>query len=358
VSSWSFSPDRSRLALATVRAGSGGCVLASLRVVDTKRLRTLAGREFGAGELSALAWLGRSRLLALYEGCGSETKLLTVDIAGPRIVASENINGVVVRAVITTNELVALVAPEKAIGPGRLVVLSPTTGVRSVSLQEILTGQTSTTAGITRSVLPGLASSGRHAYVIPAAGPVAEVDLDSLRVSYHDSAWRHVAARAKASEGTTRHALPIGDFIAVFGRDDETFTDANGRLNERGRPSGLDLIDTRNWSIRTLDDAATWAVVGGERLFVTRHTWDSSTQTISGMGIAAYDRDGQKRFHLFPGKPASVALVYRNRAYVHLGSFDWTLVVEVSSGHMLGLRRGQLPSLLLDRTSSYWRNGI
>jgi hypothetical protein len=227
-----------------------------------------------------------------------------------------------------------------------------------VSLQEILTGQTSTTAGITRSVLPGLASSGRHAYVIPAAGPVAEVDLDSLRVSYHSSAWRHTAAQAKASEGATRHALPIGELIAVFGRDDETFTDADGRLNERGHPSGLDLIETRNWSMRKLDGAATWAVLGGGRLFATQYTWDSSTQTISGMGVAAYDLDGQKHFHLFPGKPASVALVYRNRAYVHVGSYDRAIVVEVSSGRILGSRRGQLPSLLLDKASSYWRNGI
>jgi hypothetical protein len=78
--------------------------------------------------------------------------------------------------------------------------------------------------------------------------------------------------------------------------------------------------------------------VRADRLvYVTRIGWDSSTRKATAMGVAAYDFDGGKRFHVVPHALASLALVYRGRAYVRLarqgGRSSWlTSLPAASSG--------------------------
>jgi hypothetical protein len=319
-------------------------------------MRTTYARAVGSGELSAMLWVG-SRLLTLHERCGSRTQFVVREIAGARVTSVHTIEGSVTRAVATDEDLVVLVAGSERIQAAKLLVLQPDGDVRSVPLHAIAAGDEPTARGVRRSARPALAVDGRRAFVVPAVGPVAEIDLDGLSVSYHLLARRSLAARTKASEGWTRHAHYVDGVLAVSGRDEVAF-EVNGTLHVRDRPAGLQLIDTRTWASRLVESAATWVTYGGGLLLATRHTWDSVEQKTTGMGIAAYDLEGRKRFHLFAGTVASVEAVHGGRLYARLGGAHSLRIVRVADGRILGTRVTPLPRLLMSRASSYWRNGI
>lgn len=195
----------------------------------------------------------------------------------------------------------------------------------------------------------------------------SDVDLASLTVAYHrlmrseSPPTRAPAAAAKASEGSTRHALWLGDgLVALTGNDEEIFRGAGDAVHLRDRPAGLRLVDTRAWSARTLDDRVDWVVSGGGLLFGTRYSWDSSVQKISGIGVVAYDLQGTRRFQLDRPRLGFVALVYRGRAYVgdSAQAHSPLTVVELPAGRIVARRRAKVPRLLIEQASSYIWNGF
>jgi hypothetical protein len=303
-----------------------------------------------------MLWVG-SRLLMLHERCGSSTEFIVRDVASARVLSTQTVDGSVLRAGVTDNEIVLLVAPDDRIDGARLVVLDASGRMRSTTLGAISAGEEWAGEGVKRSVRPALALTERRAFVVSAAGPVAEVDLDSLGLSYRTLNRRTTAARAKASDGSTRHAIYVRGMLAVFGRDEEALT-IDRTSHVRDHPAGLELVDTRSWLARNVDPDATWATYRDGLVFATRYTWDSTEQRATGMGVAAYDLGGRKRFHLFPGSLASVEAVHRGRAYLRRDHTSHLRVVRVSDGRILGTRVSPLPHLLLGRCSSYWRNGI
>ena len=70
-----------------------------------------------------------------------------------------------------------------------------------------------------------------------------------------------------------------------------------------GTPAGLKLIDTRTWSIRTLDSHVTNAVLAGDALVGSGWLWDSRSQTFSGSGLTVFNLDGSRRYHLYGNEP-------------------------------------------------------
>ncbi|HEV8687178.1 MAG TPA: hypothetical protein VGQ84_07870 [Gaiellaceae bacterium] len=259
----------------------------------------------------------------------------------------------------TATQLVALVASRNAIARSRLLILDVDGVVRAQTLEEILAGAQPGPREVGRYARPGLAVDAEHAFVVSAGGLVAKVDLGTLAVTYQRPARRTLSAPAKASEGSSLKALWLGNGLLAFsGKDEEVWTTADGVLNLRDRPAGLSVVDTRSWSIRTIDREAEWFVRAGRLLYAMRHSWDSSTRTTTGMGVAAYDFDGGKRFHVLPHAVAYLALVYRGRAYVGPdrpgGPY---LVVDVGSGRVLGTRAAGLPRLLREQASPFWGNG-
>jgi hypothetical protein len=305
---WSFSPDRSLLALARNDGGAAR----SLRIVDVGRMRVSADVPIAGGAVGLVAWPARGRMLALQEICCDEQQqLLAVDVARRRVDARRPLGGTVVRVGRTPRELVLLVAPAKEIGPARLALVDSRGAVRLLRLERMLAGERLLGRSEFRVErrLPGLAvdPKGRRAFVV-GRGLVAAVDLVSLAVSYHELArpasllgrlrdWLDPAAYAKGASGPTRTAHWLGGgLLAVAGADEKSFTDARGEHQTRIRPAGLSLADTRNWSVRTIDRGATDVRVAGELLLATGVSTDSASGEEDVIGLAAYGFDGERRF--------------------------------------------------------------
>ena len=156
-----------------------------MRVIG--RLRT--------GFTMALAWVS-PRLLALVETRYNSVRterlsdVLLVDRRGRVLRRSPLPAGLIVAAIEPSRAAVALLLiPEGSIGPPLLASIT-SGGLRSVSLAEISAGDVPadpTSPQPTATTLrPGLAvdPNGR-AFVVPPRGPVAEVELKSLAVTYH-----------------------------------------------------------------------------------------------------------------------------------------------------------------------------
>jgi hypothetical protein len=203
-----------------------------------------------------------------------------------------------------------------------------------------------------RQRLPGLAvdPGGRRAYVVDH-GLVAEVDLRTLAVGYHAPTrstsllarirdWLEPAAHAKGGSARTRSARWLGGgLIAVTGADAQ---------HDRVLPAGLDLVDTRDWSIRTIDDDASDVRVAGDLLLATTES----------TGLIAYGFDGDRRFELFGDRVAWIEQVHDGRAYVAGLQADGRpaplRVVDLATGRPAGERADRLPWLLLDAASGWW----
>jgi len=331
-SAWSFSGDRTRLVLANERP--------ALRLVDLRRME----RE-GDVLLPALAvhtaWLGRSRIVAVTSRDG-RLGAVAVDANSRRVVATRRLGrGTVVRMARARSTLALLVAPGGSVGPMRLVTLTAALTVRSVSLPATRGGFGGSAAsgqpGTFRHRLPGLAldRSGERVFVVGDGEPVAEVDLRSLTARYHPR--RTLSASSKSLEGPTIEARWLGGgLLAVAGWRSAGF-DASTRESLR-EPLGLTVIDTRNWSERTIDpEAGTFKAVGA-----TLVTYDD------GRGVLGYGFAGAERFRLFEGEKAFVVLALGGRLYVatERTSVGSLMLVDARDGRVVGRHSGHIPRLL------------
>jgi len=306
-------PDGEIVALtSTVVTGPGGTSdRAELLLVDLSAMRPV-GKELElpeAGWVGGTIWERPGRLILLLGG--EPPHVVTVDPHGPRVLRTQPLTGRLVATDAKAGRLAALLAPATRIGPARLVVVEASGAVRTVALPEIVAGweplDHPEDEYATRQRIPGLAVSpdGKRAVVVPAGGRVAEVELDSLRVSYHDLSepvsllgrlrnWLEPEAQAKVTEGPDRYARWLGDhYVAVTGMDNHGLSE--GELD--ASPAGLRLIDTRDWSVRTLSDEATGIIVVRDLLlgFGGPYAADAGGE---GIGLRAFGVDGEERFHV------------------------------------------------------------
>ncbi len=347
---WTVSPDGQQLLLARND-------LAALQIVDARRMRVTAKLSFNAGSLGSLAWLERGRALALEEICCRERqRLVAVDLAAGRVIVRRALGGSILQLARTDRELVLLLAPAQEIGVARLAVADALGTVRSIRLERIVAGSKVLGTGSQHRVdarMPGLAvdSEGRRAFVI-AKGIAAEVDLRTLAVSYHSLEgtpsllsrlwnWLEPAAAAKQVSGYHRQGRWLGaDLIAVSGAD---------TTDGRYQPTGLLVIDTRAWTVRTIDRGAIGFALAGDLLLTTG----------SGIGLTAYGLDGRLRFRLFEGREVWLDEAYGGRAFVGFSGqpLDPLQIVDLASGRVVGTSEQPLPTLLLGSGSGWWGDG-
>ena len=371
VPAWSFAPQRPLLAVARHSRG----VARSLRVIDVSRMRMTADVPLAGGAVGALAWLAPERILAVQEVCCEERqRLVVVDLARRRGSARRPRRGSVQRVGRTGRELVLLVAPAQQVGTARLAVADAGGAIRSVRLERMLAGAKLLPGGDYRveQSVPGLAVDpiGGRAFVV-APGLVAEVDLAKMAVTYREPrptasrlarllGWLDPTAEAKGATGPTRSAHWLGGgLLAVTGTDENIVEDANGEQQNRIRAAGLSLIDTRNWSFRTIDEGAADVHVAGDLLLATGSSFDPATGEGKSIGLAVYGLDGRKRFQRFYGREVWVRNVYAGRAYldVPLMKPPWSAlrVVDLDTGRVTRAERARrLPWLLLDAASGRW----
>lgn len=348
---WSFSPDRSQLAL-----GGGG--VPSLHLVVLTSLRSRATLRLGArGSVAAVSWPRPDRVLATVEWGAFGHAVVVVDPLRGRVLARHGLPGTIAAQASAGAGIVFLLGPASSIGPSRLVAVDADGAMRSAALDRVLAGLLpgGDTGGlVSRYRYPGLAVSpdGRRAVVVDPAGLVAEVELDSMAVRYRELRepisllgrlrnWLEPPAQAKAADGPARHAVWLDDhLLAVSGMDARASVGASGSVDERDSPAGLRLIDTRIWTVRTLDPAASAITVAGELVLAYGVIWDGSGQRSTGPGLTAYNRDGDRRFRVFAGEPVSWVQTAGRYAYAVVEKGGHVLdshlyVVDLVSGTVL-----------------------
>jgi hypothetical protein len=353
-------PDRSTAVLGNEEG--------NFAVVDLLHLRRLGAIRTDAPSMVASGWnwVGRSRLLLIDTSQRAATEVLAVDVSTRRMVRRQRFNGVVQAYARLPSGLALLVTPANEIGRARLVVSDADAGLRTVTLAEINAGfkQLEDTDGsgprMEQSV-PGIAAdpAGRRVYVVPGNGPVAEVELASLAVSYHRlersaSPWQRLArwwappAEAKILSGPSRSALWLGDGqLAVTGYD------GSARGHHREIPSGLELIDTATWTVRQVDRHSSSALLAAGRLLAFGTAFGTGPDGANrGYGLTLYGPGDRQPVHWFGAKQVSWIQVNGDLAYVqlmdaNLSDVEGYAVVDLHSGRVLDKGTGNLPELLV-----------
>ena len=356
----------------TVAPGGSIAVLGSetgdLTVVDLVHLRRLGiVRTDVPGEATfGWCWVGPSQMLLIGTFQESATEVLAVDVSTRRVVRRQRLDGVVTGSTRLPNGMALLVTPPNAIGRARLVVSDANAGLHTVTLAEISAGfkQLDDTDGSgprMEQAVPGITAdpAGRRLWVVPGGGPLAEVDVASLHVTYHAvrrsaaplqrlARWWAPPAEAKILSGPWRNALWLGDGqLAVTGYDGS----AKGHHLEI--PSGLELIDTANWTARQVDRHSTDAMLAAGRLLAFGTAFGTGPHPENqGYGLTLYGPGDRQAVHEFGAQQVGWIRVNGDLAYVqlmdpNLGDTETYAVVELRSGRLLRKSTGYVPQLLL-----------
>jgi hypothetical protein len=337
---WSLSPDGRRLAVGVDRANG-------VRIFDVRKLKRLGQIPTWSGGIRTIAWLAPRRLLG-WEPAG----LFMLDPVARKRLDSPRASGEVVSVERAGNRLVLLTAPIQEIGPAQLALVGADGVVHTLALDRIRAGLRPEDNGMGESYRPAVVSDeSDRVFVLGAGGdPVAQVDLGRLAVTYHEPHharslltrfrnWLEPSAAAKLPlTGSFRDGLWLGDGkIAVWGY--ESTPVGTDRLDTK--QIGLSVLDTNDWTTRTIDSDA-WAAsfAGGTLLAWYRKS-----------GLNGYAVDGTRRYHLFEGDALGVVATYGSRAFV---AFDRkpVHVLDAATGRVLGTRRS-VPRLL-DPSFSGW----
>jgi hypothetical protein len=180
--------------------------------------------------------------------------------------------------------------PIGTFGPPRVTVVDADGAVRRVSVDSISAGfvvdEKTDGEPSVKQRDPGFTvdPSGRTAYVVGPDLLVAEVDLSSLAVSYHRVVTR---TTQKSIEGPHRFAMWLGNgLLAVTGSDYAPGKDAAGKPVVKSTSFGLRIVDTHDWSSRTIDSVTNWVRFSGGMLIAQG---DNHT-------LVAYGTDGRERW--------------------------------------------------------------
>jgi hypothetical protein len=330
--SWSFSPDRSVLAIAAAQTtGYQQQPLFKLRFVNARGMRVLGELSLGAWQFDTVTWLRADRLLAVVR---PDSSIAVVDPSRRLLVRWVPLVRPPVNVARLPDGLALLLGSQDSFAPAVLAVVDTDGALRTVTLDRISIGSVVGEQGRIDVRSPGFAldAATHRAFVVGTDFTVAEIDLDTLRVAYHGGSARSLA---KYAYGPTRYAVWLGNgVLAVAGANysgDET----------KGEPVGLRLIDTHDWSTRLVDPSVgyVWRAAGSPIFFATAP--GPSTR------FDAYGMDGALRYQLdlSDGEWLSLGGPY---GYVCSNRDRVLRVLDVGNGVQAGLRgeRPACPTLL------------
>ena len=356
---WALSADKRRLAAIGERA-------AVLQLIDVERMRTLGRlRTRARGSPAAVVWPrpGRLWIVVAVPGCCAvgSTTVVTVDPIAQRVVARRRLAGGLARVAASPDGPVLMLAPPAIIGPTRLVTVDAAGAVEQLPLDGVSAGamRTEGVSSVEHVRAPGLAvDSGRRlAYVLSSRPRAVEIDLRRRRVSGHRLVARvslldrlrerpQPSAAAKARVGPVRTAASIGaGRIAVSGYDGNVVWRPDGGVAGERRPAGLQIIDTRDWSIRTVNERASDFVAAAGLLL---------TSGRDGRGLAAYSPDGRERFHVLDHRPVKIVAKAGSVVYVRAPPKPALHAVDLASGRVLGTSAPARATPLPERVATGW----
>src|SRR5207237_7157184 len=175
-------------------------------------------------------------------------EVLVVDPTKHRLGAIRNLGGSLVAWEVTSDRIVALLAPLDGIGASKLAVIDDHGGVRTAPLPQIRAGtQARDNNAIYTFEWPALAVDKTRAVVVGVDGAAAEIRLDTLAVTSREI--RSLAAVRKEASGSMRAARFVDANIVAVSGDDWSWDGTMQRIT----PAGLTLVDTRDWSLRNVD---------------------------------------------------------------------------------------------------------
>ena len=334
--SWSFSPARAWLAVA-------GCNSNELRIVDLRRMRSAGDMQVGIlGRIDGLNWARPDRLLVVSHG---DADWVAIVDPGARTVVRRVPLPQHVQEVRKLDGAVALLlAPQNGFAPAQVAVVDADGTLRRVVLERITVGTKVSRGGGADSEVrerrAGFAvdPATRRAFVVDADLSVAEVDLSTLAVRYHDPP----RTLAKASDGPERRAEWLGGgLLAVGGADYAAGHDAQGRETMTTTPLGLRIVDTRAWTARVVDAAAAAFDLAGGLLLVQRDAPHV---------VAAYGANGRERWSVSLGDREWLDV---EGAYAYVcDNLELRRVVDARTGRTLRTPSGRNCVTLLNGSSA------
>jgi hypothetical protein len=351
---WSLSPDGSKLVTA-----AGGDVLGELRFVDTARMRS-SGRLVFPDQVQVLQtfWPEEQRLYAVVthlsrrpDGNFDRTpaSLVTIDPATGQIVGERSLDGYLYKSAYAANALGLILGAESGIGPARLAVVGTDGGVTTIPLEGVTVGYepvdpNNLEAGSHfRDVGLVLSPDGTRAYVA-SPGQLVAIDLRTRALSYHrlGSARRLQKGPVDGSSRSVQWARP--GVLLVTGSD---LRPRAGSDTERIEIHAAtpQLVDTRDWSARSLDSTATYASVGANAIALMGSSWNDKLQRNVGCGVVFYGLDGVKRAHLF-GTKDTYGFAVGRRAFIARNGYSYS-IVSTTSGRVVRTVLRLLPTPLL-----------
>jgi hypothetical protein len=315
---YAYRPDGRRIAIPSVAAHG-------LRVFDTRTLKRSGRVWLSDVYVREYAWMAPRRIV----GFGQEGVFAVDPVAGKPLRAPA-IPPEIVDVRRVGNRLVFLFGrPRWAIGTARLVVVDPTGRSTEVRLTRIKAGVFERGFG-PENFAPGLAidPAGRAFVVGGRDAPIAEVDLKTRRVTYHE-----LPTVAQDVTGRMRNAIWLGGGrLAVWGDD---FVEQSGR--HEVVHTGLVIADLRQRRYEMVDADARSVSFTARTLLVS--DW--------GGGLRGYSTTGQRLYEAFAGEQVMSIATFRTRAFVVslLGEPRGIRVVDARTGAVVGTRRS-LPFIL------------
>jgi hypothetical protein len=335
-----FSPDGS-----TIAYSGGSRTRSGIQFVDLARWRSLGVARLRHHGGVSVGWVSQDRVVAIKEWAVSGKRLQWVDVKSKRVVARRSFRGWTVNFVPVPGGLALALAPKQGLGPLRIMVLDPNGGRRVIVLDGIRAGSDydEPRGQVLTPAVTVDPESGRL-YVVAARGLlVAEVDLESGAVSYHPLG-------ASASKGNVdvwwRTATWAGDGrIAVTG---DHWPRPRGRLPDGPVPFGVRIIDTRSWSITTLDPRPDSMHVAGETVLAAGTRWFDGARRTESTGLLAYDQAGRRTFTRFRGQEVALLGSRGRLGYVWVRRTRTAHVIDLDSGRTLNrIRTGRRVPFLL-----------
>ncbi len=308
---WSFSPDRSQVALGMGGPGRDVCG-AGICVVDLDVMKVRSDVEAPIA-VEAVAWLTRRRVVGILQ----TGEAIVADPASGRTLMRRRVaDGPQLSPTVALwrDSVVALF--RSAAGGVRLVVIDADGRVRAAPLRGVrLRADPSLPPERAALVVdPGRA----RALVFAAGASAAEVELRTMRVRYHTVSGLLDPATPDGAHSGIRHAVWLGDgLVAVSGEEVVGDSGSARRLSP-----GVHVVDTRMWTARTVHARASRARLVDGRLLV--YTQIPSSERSAGVGLRVYTRDGKRLVRQLFGSEAldvqvTAALAYaRGRGGVHV----------------------------------------
>jgi hypothetical protein len=317
---------------------------ARLDVVDLDRLRSVATLVLASGERAQIrhfAWVGADRLLAVVQrmrpqnpGRVAVRELVVVDTAALRVVARRQLTTklAIGQAVAAGGRVVLLLRSSDHKGSTVQLVVADARG--NVRTTELEVGQT---RGVLRATTLTVEADGSRAYVFPSdfgrtAPSLLAVDLGTLRSTPH-------ALRLEPAASLRPASVVIAPGAAVQAGEGRAVVTDLFRLRDRAA-SGVFLVDTRTFAARLVDPRARSFAVAGGRLFTFGRANDVGSER--GTGVAAYDLDGRRLYHLYGDRSFDRLFVAGGYGHALPGSRERRRVVFAADG---GRGIGTLPPL-------------